>query len=128
VETVNITQSEASFFDVPETHEGEQVSEYQIRLQIIAPSFAEGSKWKVSTGGDWFFASMLDETFSTRIQRNEEAFSKNDTLHVILRTTQWHGDGKLRAQHDIVKVIEHTRGEAPRQASLFDGSPTNGTG
>ena len=50
------------------------------------------------------------------MQSGHEAFRKGDILRVTLQTRQWLEGAELKAEHAIVKVLQHE--SAPEQQSL----------
>ena len=120
--TFEAKQDEVAYFDAPTEHEGETVSSNDTRLMIVAPSFQEGNKWRVTDGSRNMFVSIQDPTFVHAVQQGSEAFRKGDFLHVTLETRQWVEGADLKAEHSIVKVHRHESG--PTQQKLF--SPETG--
>jgi hypothetical protein len=84
---------------------------------IVAPSFQEGNKWRVSDGSRTIFVSVADPNFIGAVQSGREAFRKGDILRVQLQTRQSLEGKELKAEHAIVKVLQHE--SAPRQANLL---------
>ncbi len=115
-ETFEAKQDEVGYFDAPTEHEGETTSTSDTRLMIVAPSFQEGNKWRVTDGSRNLFVSIQDPAFVRAVQQGE-AFRKGDFLHVTLETRQWVEGADLKAEHGIVKVHRHESG--PRQQKLF---------
>lgn len=126
--TLEVKQDEAPYFDAPTEHEGETVSTTDTRLVIVAPSFQEGNKWRVSDGSRNIFVSIADPNFNRSVQTGREAFRKGDILLVQLETRQWLEGTELKAEHAILKVIRHEN--APEQQKLFPGNRNgeNGNG
>ena len=113
--TLEVSQAEAEYFRAPVEHVGETFSDLETRLVIVAPSFNAGNKWRVTDGARTIYAAIQDKNFEHSVQQGTEAFSKGDTLHVTLRTSQWVEDGRLQASYSIVKVHRHERdGEQQR--------------
>ncbi len=116
-DTFEAKQDEVSYFDAPTEHEGETISTSDTRLMIVAPSFQEGNKWRVTDGSRNMFVSIQDPGFVQAVQQGSEAFRKGDFLHVTLETRQWVEGADLKAEHGIVKVHRHESG--PTQQKLF---------
>jgi hypothetical protein len=51
------------------------------------------------------------------VQSGREAFRKGDILRVTLQTRQWMEDTELKAEHAIVKVLQHE--SSPEQQNLL---------
>ena len=115
--TFEAKQDEVAYFDAPTEHEGETVSTSETRLMIVAPSFQEGNKWRVTDGSRNIFVAIQDPAFVGAVQQGSEAFRKGDFLHVTLETRQWIEGADLKAEHGIVKVHRHESG--PTQQKLF---------
>jgi hypothetical protein len=118
--TVKVAEDEAQYFVAPTEHEGETVTEVDTRVSIVAPSFQEGNKWRVSDGSRTIYVAVEDPNFVGSVQSGREAFRKGDILHVKLQTRQWIEGTDLKAEHAIIKVLDHEA--APEQHSL-DLSP-----
>jgi hypothetical protein len=106
-ETVKISQDEADCFRPLNSVEDELISEAETILRIIAISFKEGNKWRLSDGGNTYFISLLDEEFLSRVHRGAIRFGENDCLRVVLRLRQWYEEGELKIAREILKVVEH---------------------
>lgn len=118
-------QDEAKYFIAPTEHEGETVGSTDTRVMIVAPSFQEGNKWRVSDGSRTIFVSIEDPQFVHGVQTGEEAFRKGDLLHVELQTRQWLEGKELKAEYAIVKVHRHERGQEQSKLDLLrDGADT----
>lgn len=124
-DTLKVAQDEAKYFLAPTEHEGETISSTETRVVIVAPSFQEGNKWRVSDGSRNIFVAIEDPNFVGAVQSGREAFRKGDILRVQLQTRQWLEGAELKAEHAIVKVIQHE--SAPEQQNLLL-PPRNGEG
>ncbi|MPZ43026.1 MAG: hypothetical protein GEV05_06435 [Betaproteobacteria bacterium] len=116
-DTVEVTRDDFPAFVAPTEHEGETISVTDTRVTIVAPSFEEENKWRVSDGSRTIYVAIEDEAFMHAVQSGEAAFRKNDILHVKLQIRQWIELGKLKAIYSIVQVIRHERG--PEQGKLL---------
>lgn len=118
-ERLTISKQEADYFEIPvgddETLEDAKREMY---LQIDSLSFKEGNKWKVTDGGEPFYAVIEDAEFLNRIAKGEVSFSKTDHLHCMVHERQVRTiRGQLRKERTIVKVLEHKPGA--RQLKLL---------
>ncbi len=88
-------------------------------LRVTRASFEKG-KWGFSDGAAHFFADIIDPHFKEQLDAREIGFYKGDTLHVILRITQFVSpdDHVFKTQYEIEKVLGHFH--APRQQSLIE--------
>jgi hypothetical protein len=119
--TFKAKQDEVGYFDAPTEHEGETVSTSDTRLMIVAPSFQEGNKWRVTDGSRNIYVAIQDPAFVHAVLQGSGAFRKGDFLHVTLETRQWVEGSDLKAEHGIVKVHRHESG--PTQQKLFSPEP-----
>jgi len=76
-------------------------------LELLAPSFVEGNKWRVAQGGEPFWVEMLDEHFLDSVERGERSFRKGDYLIVEFRTRAYATPDGLQADRDVVRVLDH---------------------
>lgn len=107
---VLVEKAEAQYFVAPISEKDEEVDEYIARLQIVTISFVDGNKWRFSDGQQSFFAVINDDTFNARIANREEQFGKDDIIRARIRRKQYMGDGgKLRADYEIVEVLQHIK-------------------
>lgn len=113
----NVNKSEREYFATPVISD-ELLDDkvYETNLQILSISFSEGNKWKFTDGNVSFFATVKDTAFIDRVQRNEEAFAKDDILKVSLRQRQWVGDAGIKTEYEVEKIISHRH--AAKQINL----------
>jgi hypothetical protein len=116
-DSLKVAQDEAKYFLAPTEHEGETISSTDTRVVIVALSFQEGNKWRVSDGSRTIFVSIEDPAFIGAVQSGRDAFRKGDILRVTLQTRQWLEGAELKAEHAIVKVLQHE--SAPEQQNLL---------
>jgi hypothetical protein len=99
-------------FEPPEnTDEIEELinSTYEVILRIISPNFA-GGEWKVSENNSSpYFASIEDEEFLERLDRNQEEFASHDSLKVRLRIVQRQINGSVSTERTIEKILQHIK-------------------
>jgi len=112
--------------EAPTEHEGETVNVIDTRLVIVAPSFQEGNKWRVSDGSRTIFVSIEDPNFIRAVQTGAEAFRKGDLLHVQLQTRQWLEGTELKAEFSILKVYRHEPGPEQQKLQLSRDDETDG--
>lgn len=85
-------------------------------LELLAPSFVDGNRWKVAQGGQNFHVGIMDEAFRREVEGGRP-FAKGDYLIVELRTRTYSTPSGLRAERDVMHVENHRRGE--RQGTLL---------
>lgn len=79
-----------------------------VALRLVKPSFRDSLKWSFSWSGGNLNAAMRDNEFLNSVHRRERSFTDGDSLVVQLRTISRQDDeGRLRYDHEIVKVLEH---------------------
>lgn len=112
-----ITQDEQTYFIAPPpaTQElGENI--YPSTVQIERIEFAKDNKWRFSDGSSSFYATITDELFLRQIANDEISFSMGDVLSVKIKSTQRMEGDKLKAEYQIIEVIEHRK--AMKQINL----------
>lgn len=106
--------------DFATDNDGDPVVEsvYDVALQIISPSFKDGTKWRFSDGDSVFYANVVDQAFLADVDEHRSTFGKDDVLVSRLRRRQTRGpNGKLTSEYTVEEVIEHR--PARRQLSLL---------
>jgi hypothetical protein len=91
-------------------------SNAETAVELLSPSFVEGNKWRVSQGGEPFWATITDETFLKKVDEGEP-FAKGDYLVVEMTTQTFRTPSGLEATREITHVIRHER--RGKQQSLF---------
>lgn len=115
-----IEKSEAYFFLMPPDREaGVFESRYRGPFSIVNLSFKEGNKWRLHDGNSALNATVIDQSFLDRVNRNEVSFSKGDILICDVKVITRQEPKGLKAEYFIERVIEHRR-ETNRQSSLFE--------
>lgn len=114
-----VSEDEAYSFRAPlELEDNLFVNRYRRAFSIVSLSFKDGQKWRLNDGHGPKYVTMSDGDFVDRVDRNEVRFAKGDILicDVIERSSR--GAKGLKAEYEIVKVIEHQ--PAPIQPPLPD--------
>jgi hypothetical protein len=123
-----IEQEEARFFVAPDAQEEELASEeYTATLQVLTLAFQDGNKWRFTEGGgNAFFANILDDGFLQRIRSNEQ-FARDDIIRARVRRTQRLTKDGLKAEYEIVEVLEHRSATPKVQLKMdFSTNPEKG--
>lgn len=81
--------------------------------------FERGKKWRLSNGSQTILAAIEDELFWDRVDAADARFSAEDYLVCDVRMDQWLGDGGLKTEYVVERVMEHI--PAPRQ-TRFPGT------
>jgi len=89
-----------------------------VLLEIEAPVFKEGNKWRFHDGTHSFHAEVCDDAFMQQIELGGERFGKHDILIVDLRRVQTITDNGLKQSYHVLKVHEHR--SAPQSPFDFD--------
>lgn len=116
-EPVIVKKTEKEYYEMPLLDDellGENTTEAY--LQIITLPFKEDNKWRFARGETVFFASMQDMRFLARMERNEERFSKDDLLKVVLHAKDILTGKGVRTEYTVLEVLEHR--SAARQLNL----------
>lgn len=118
-----IEKKEAEYYAMPEV-DAELIDESDTHtsLQMVSVSFQEGNKWRFTegSGGVSFYADILDLEFIERVQKNEEAFSKDDILKVILHKRQYLTEEGMKIDYLIKKVLSHRSAAVQIQLPFSD--------
>ncbi len=79
----------------------------RVLVQVDAPYFKKGRKWRVSYNGQPIMVTVLDEKFLDRVERNEETFCTGDVLDCELTIKQVLKDGNIVPMYELTEVKEH---------------------
>lgn len=106
---VTIPKQEGEFFRSPAISvDGEFETKHTKVFSIVSLSFKHGNKWKLSDGhGAAKSVVMLDEDFLARVDRNEVRFGNGDVLICDVREIARQTTKGLRAEYQILRVVEH---------------------
>ena len=114
-----LTRPDVDAFSVPKTEDQVVLDDTRIMaLSIRSLAFQEGNKWRLFDGQNVITATIQDEDFLGKVDRNEIRFAKSDILMCEVRTVQKETAEGLKTEHEIIRVSEHR--PAPRQISLFE--------
>ncbi|WP_420465581.1 hypothetical protein [Panacagrimonas sp.] len=112
-----ITSTERAWFAAPDPLQNPLHQSHGETLLVIQSAvFTEGNKWRFTDGASSFHAEIADAEFNQRVQSGSERFGNGDVLLVTLEKRQYEGDGKLKVDYRVLKVIEH---RAPLQTPLL---------
>jgi len=117
---VAIDTSQARYFKTPSVEEEPlEQEEYTGLVQVLTLAFQEGNKWRFTEGGgNTWYAQVSDEDFLKRVQLNQEHFAKDDLLKARIRRIQRLGKEGLKADYEILEVLEHRRASPVVQLGL----------
>lgn len=120
---MHVTGSEARLFKAPDAEEETLASEdYTATLQVLTLAFQDGNKWRFTEGGgNTYYASILDKDFLARIGSNE-SFAREDIIKARVRRTQRITKDGLKAEFEILEVLEH-RSAAPKVQMRMELDP-----
>lgn len=120
---VTITKTECRYFVAPVLeHEEIQDKTTEASLQLVSVSFKGDNKWRLSDGSSHFHAAILDDRFLHRVHTGESSFSAGDILTVRLRKRQWLESDTLKAEYEVLEVLDHRRGMSQIPMLLSGGS------
>lgn len=114
-----VSANEAQYFILPILEPTEipiDNSPQERILSIVALSFKEDNKWRLSDGGSIFNVTMSDSTFVSQVSQGLRDFAKGDMLRVLLATKVYYTHDGLRTDYEAVTVLEQIK--APRQGLL----------
>lgn len=116
---VVIERREAVFFHVPPPEDHLIFEEVRtIPFSIVSLSFREDNKWRLFDGQATIYATIADQDFLNRVNKNVERFAKGDILICETRVSHWQTADGLRTEYVILRVIEHRHGAAQIQLPL----------
>lgn len=102
-----VTKDDVDSFEAPEHREliVDKVSQHA--FSIVSVAFRKSNKWRLDDGQNTFSVSMKEEEFRWRVDNNLVAFAKGDILICDLHTAQWQVNDRLKAEYEVVRVVEH---------------------
>lgn len=117
---LHIERADARYFRAPDAQDEELSNEeYTATLQVLTLAFQDGNKWRFTEGGgNTFYANILDDEFLVRIRSNEQ-FARDDIIRATVRRTQRLTKDGLKADYEIVRVLEH-RSATPKVQLKMD--------
>ncbi|MES1931916.1 hypothetical protein T35B1_04868 [Salinisphaera shabanensis T35B1] len=120
---VIVSKEERHAFKAPPDPENEEIEETisEEPLQLVSVAFRDENKWRVSDGSSTFYAAMNDPEFNREVELGNARFSSNDLLYVrLLRRRYLDGQGNLKTDVEILKVLDHKKGERQYNLGLDD--------
>lgn len=119
--TVEITTDDVDAFGIPEPPEA-PLHEYEhtMILEIDAPSFIEGNKWRLSDGANHFSATIEDAGFIASVNRGEP-FRKGDQIECRMRIEQTHRGDSLHTERHVIEVLRHIPNPQLSMLDLMSG-------
>lgn len=111
------SREDASFFVSPEA-DGKLVLDETRRaaFSIVSLAFKEDNKWRLHDGNAQISATIEDRDFLGKVDSARVSFTKGDVLVCEVRVRQTQTYNGLKAEHSVLKVLEHIR--APQQLEL----------
>ena len=104
----SVKKDEADYFDSSNIHESDVTTTViEMRFNIVSLTFKERNKWRLSDGQREITAAIEDKDFLSRIENNEERFTKDDTLVCKVRVEQSMVLKKLKTSYAIETVLVH---------------------
>lgn len=102
--------------------------ETEVLLEVLAPAFKPGNKWRLSLGQSTMWVSMDDPGFQARVQRREEVFGKGDVLRCRVRIQQHEGPNGLNTSWAVTDVLQHIRTGGTPLRLAFDAEEDSDPG
>lgn len=93
-----------------------------LALSIRSLAFQEGNKWRLFDGQNVITATIEDDIFIDRVDRNLVRFAKGDILLCEVHTIQRQSQAGLTTDHAVLRVIEHRAAPAQIQLPFFEDS------
>ena len=116
-EVVKVEKPEAGYFHTPEIEDQILIDDIRnAAFSIVSLAFKEENKWRLHDGQNQISATIADEDFLRRVDRNLIRFSKGDVLVCEVRVLQKQTAKGLTTEHIVERVIEHR--PAARQLDL----------
>lgn len=118
---ISVKKEESEIFTMPDMQDevlGSNDSE--AFLQVVSLSFKEDNKWRFARGENVFYATMADVDFLNKINNNEEYFSKDDILKVILNSKDILTNKGIKLEYKVVKVLEHRPAKIQLKLPMVD--------
>lgn len=114
-----VEKNEFPYFRRETSNLAEVVSENTVEawVEVISPVFEPERKWQVDYNGTKVYVSVLDKSFLEAVSEGQMSFSKGDMLFTKLIIRQKEDYGKIKAEHEISRVLQHKKG--PSQNKLF---------
>ncbi|RMV34302.1 hypothetical protein ALP12_01042 [Pseudomonas savastanoi pv. phaseolicola] len=105
-----VSDVEADTFVAPEQEEERLEENDRIAtLQLVNIAFRDENKWRFFDGSSTFYAMISDDRFLHEVEAGDTRFGKGDLLKVVLREKKSMVGEQLKAEHEVVEVIEHRR-------------------
>lgn len=115
-----VTQEDAEAIDSYDVSDSDTtVSEMEMVVQALQPSFQEDGKWRITDGIKKQYVSIDDAAFKKRVLDSIESLRANDTYKVIMKVEKkFDSKNQLSTRYiAIEKVIDHKHME--EQGALF---------
>lgn len=125
IETSRVTKSDAIFYRSPSIEDKIIIDDLrQSAFSIVSLAFKEDNKWRLHDGQNQINATIADEAFLAKVDRNLVSFSKGDVLVCDVRFIQRQTGKGLVTEHIVERVIDHR--PAARQIEINFDPPENG--
>lgn len=118
--TLELSPADTPSFRVEEREVVVHEARPTMLYSLVAPSFADGNKWRLSDGTQQFWASIEDENFLERVD-DGEPFRKGDYLQceMLIRSIRTE-DGSLRTDYTVQRVGQHLPRTSLLAPELFE--------
>lgn len=116
-ETERVIKSDAPLFRAPVIEDKTLIDDTRrAAFSIVSLAFKEENKWRLHDGQNQINATIADEAFLARVDKNLVSFAKGDVLVCEVRFVQKQTSKGLTAEHIVERVLEHR--PAARQIDL----------
>ena len=79
----------------------------KMAFSIVSLTFKEDNKWRLYDGAATIHATITDNDFLSKVDRNQVAFAKGDVLVCEVRVLQWQTISGAKTEYEVIRVIEH---------------------
>jgi hypothetical protein len=119
-ETSRVDRVDAPLYRAPAIEDKTLIDDLrQAAFSIVSLAFKEDNKWRLHDGQNQISATIADEQFLAKVDRNLVSFSKGDVLVCEVRFVQKQTGKGLVTEHIVEKVLDHR--PAARQIEInFD--------
>jgi hypothetical protein len=105
---VVIQKEEAVFFVAPRAEGETLIDEVNVKaFSIVALTFKEDNKWRLSDGNATISVLIADREFLDKIEHGKVAFAKNDVLVCEVRIIQKQTPEGIKTDYTVLRVIDH---------------------
>jgi hypothetical protein len=126
---VEVSKRESAYFRRPEMPDELLIDDVRrSAYSIISLAFKEDNKWRLNDGQNAISATIEDEKFLDKVDRNQIAFAKGDILVCDVRVTQRRTESGLKTEYIVINVADHRPAYRQLPLALEDGTEIRAQG